>query len=493
MSGPGSEEGTYEVPFQVLLADARRRCDGVGKELESLTHAYQSRWEEHSYREFAAALRLVNQAARARLDEMEGRFARAPEATYDRVKSLMEAFASRHERYINALRLPRAEALRLFAQPFTRQAKLIAENVELLFFGWSLDRYELKIYDEAAVVSVAKDIIEREYGGDIQFLQFWHPLARQHDLFQHPVFGHELGHPAIARQAVPKELVAWLGITSEDPVYLDIAREAGDEAVSRNFNSDERKRLIGWLTELACDIFAMRFLGPAFAFAFTEVTSVNRELERAGNQGEPAGGEAPTAGSYPPTRLRLRVLRDELDEFGFGRYQTALEPITERLDKTAVSTRDPETEIPDSEAWIDAALDAFRAYAIPALLGRNVLSPESLEGDLQVIWPLAEQRIPPAERLLIGSTDLPGENDLGEWSRECDWRSILNGVLLWHLADGEKRAAAGDDLDAIAKGRKEAIALALGAIEMSEFHRRARVLEEQYSPMQLEKELADDW
>jgi hypothetical protein len=475
-SAPKDDQDRYRVPFQTLLADARRRCDHIETLLQALENRYREKSEDRSYREFSHAVLLANHGARTRLDRDEEKFEQAPAAAFDSAKSLVESFPDSHERPASALLSRRAEALEVFALPFTRLTKSLLANAEVLFFGWPLDRYELRTYDldfVRAFDSNAAANIEREYRGDIQFMQFLHPVTRQPDLFQHAVFGHELGHAAI-RRTPPSDVLEALGVEIETPTYVNVAVA---KAGANRFSPLEQKTLSAWFDELACDVFGMRTLGPAYAAAFVEVTSVNRDLERR----EVVG----STDNYPPERLRLKVLMNELERYDFGVRADDLSSVLKSLASSALGTTEADDEIKGSIEWLDEALDAFRDVSLPSLLGDHILNPSDFRDDLVAVWGLAEAEVPPAEKLLIGEIEPVQNGELAAWSREYDWRAVLNGVFMWHLAHA---SSAKFNPREIAAHRAEAIRLATGAIEMAEFHRRARKLRDQYEPMRLPTE-----
>jgi hypothetical protein len=479
MNPASDSDVDYSTAFQVLATDAYRRCDGVDAALEEILAELRGRPEDRSYRQFAEALRQANTGARALLEELCQAFDRVPEETYDRVLGLMGVFADHHERHVNYLRGARAEPLEVFSQPFTRTAKQLVPNAEVLFFGWSLDRYHVRTYGLTSANKLdgrVSENLERSFGQDIAFLQFLHPAMRQRDLFQHAVFAHELGHPAIRRRP-SDHLLGRLGGDQKQPNFANVAVA---QAGKTGFSAEHLERLSEWFYELACDVFAVRFIGPAFALAFVEATSANRYLERTGEQGN---------AEYPPIGLRLKVLGAEIDQFDWGERAAEIGPILGRITNSSISSRDPEKEIPGSVEWIEQALRVFREDSIPDLLGKLELDRACFRQEVSEVWDLTAQEVPPAEKLLIGIDELPADG-LGAWSKEFDWRAIINGVLFWHLARVE--AEDPDDATRI-RWRNEAISLATGAIEMAEFQRRAGVLREQYRPMRLPQDLPEAW
>lgn len=460
----------FRQPFSNLIADGRRRLGQVEEAFEEIDLQYRGRSEERSYRQFLTALRLANQAAAEALTAAERKFEHSPEAAYDKARSLMKGISGKHEKQVEALRSSRAESLEIFSQPFTRLVKKLLPNSEALFFGWKLEGYELRVYDgdrAAEFTAGAAVSTRREFGEDFQFLQFWHPVLRQSDLFQHAVFGHELAHPAI-RQRPPQGVIAALEAKDDSPNYANVAVDYAHRQVEERgieHDNHQRLRLAQWFDEIACDIVGMRLLGPAFALAFAEVTSVNWDLERSDRQDRKR---------YPPTKMRLHHLGQELERFTFP------EPFNERLRvalaqsiASKISDDDPDAEIADASKWMDIAIEAFRTHCIAPLVKDQELTPPELSDQYAEISELVAEGIPPAEKLLVTESPLPPSPDetLTPWSKEYDWRLILNVTRIGLLDpdnDGRK-------LD-----RARACQMATGAIEMAEFQRRARKLREQY-------------
>jgi hypothetical protein len=466
------EESTAEVfhePLANLIADGHRRIDRVEKALADIGLRYRGRTEDRSYRQFITALALANQAARQSLVAIERSGESLPREAYGAARSLMSGFSSKHEKLVESLRPTRAEALEVFAQPFTRLAKKLLPNAEVLFLGWRLSNYEIRVYDQNRAekfTAGAPISIQREFGEDFQFLQFLHPVLRQADLFQHAAFGHELAHPAI-RLRPPDEVIARLGVEGDSPNYANVAVDAAHRAIAAeeiSHSTDQQVRLSKWFDEIACDIVGMRLLGPAFGLAFIEVTSVNRGFER---------NEADSA--YPPISMRVDLMEEEFGRFLLpDEFEQRLRPGLDRAFESVVRGVKADDEIPYATEWMQIAVTTFREHCVEALLGGQELAPAALQGDFKAIWDLVGRGIPPAEKITVALEDLPSsQTDLTPWSQEYDWRLILN-VMRIGLLDPQANQG-GWELS-----REEASRFATGAIEMAEFHRRARTLRRQY-------------
>ena len=129
------------------------------------------------------------------------------------------------------------------------------------------------------------------------------------------------------------------------------------------------------------------------------------------------------------------------------------------------------------------------------LLGDAEYKVATLSEDLGIVHDLAERRIPPAERILASYPVEEGEGDADEWSRPIDWRSVINGVLIWNSGQGRvpegarnHRADQEEDESDPELQRQLASDLAVGGVELAEFHARSAYLRQHYKHMRLGKE-----
>jgi len=477
-----------EQPFAVLFEDSLRRLDQVRRELGELEETYSRSVEYRGHRAFIEALQIVAYGLRQRILQHKQSFLDKEDpahrrSTYISLGTNAVAIGEHLEIHLSDLAAQRPQELEVFTVPFTRLAKSVIDNVEILFVPWAFDGYEARAFgpEQFELLDIDADNLRQTFGSDILFLKLLHPATRERDIFHHAVFAHELGHAAI-QQPIP-----WKHLRHEDrppegedpSTYETIGFDFLDrpEGIQR----DREQQLLLWFRELACDVFAMRLIGPAFAIAFTEVTSPNRTLEPVER----------SQAEHPPPHIRFRFLEEEVDNF--FPEDSAERQLLCAYTKTYQSfASEQEEEIEGAEEWLGKALGKFRAY-LPHLLGDAEYKPEVLETDLDLVCVLAQREIPPAERILpVEAAYSPGPDD--EWSAPIDWRSILNGVLIWHCKQTGSPAlerspaprASGSDGD---NRRRDFVRLAAGGIELSEFHTRASTLRRQYDHMRLDSEL----
>jgi len=490
------ETATHDLQdaFAVLLEDTLRRCERVEAQLASVALRYGGRLEDRPYRSFIAALELVTQGARTRIREIQDEFRTytSKEGSYHDLAAVAASLDGEVERHVPPLWTDRADELDVFSVSFTRVAKALVPNVEPMLFSWYFDGFRTDVYDNDAArgfEAAAATNLRREFGADFRFVKLWHPANRARDIFHHAVFAHELGHVAI-ELAAPDDLVEHKPDGDNNPpedkdnedaalTWSNVASDAVQ--MPDHLGSGEREQLLDWFVELACDIFAVRLIGPAFAIAYAEVTAPNRQLEP----------KSKTA-SHPPAPLRFRYLRQELDRFTFAPINNAVDDVVKRYMSSFPRNANAEAELAGSEQWLEQTLGRF-ADNLPRLLGSQEFQPAQFTRDLPVVVALAARGVPPAERLLAVADDV-NEEEL-RWSEPIDWRSILNGVYFWHLTREDFPAAdLGADLTAAqqrSERRDGAIQLAQAAVELSEFHRRARWLQDEYQHMRpLDLELA---
>ncbi|MEA2189738.1 MAG: hypothetical protein QOK16_4749 [Solirubrobacteraceae bacterium] len=463
--------------FAVLLEDTLRRCDQTARDLDELGASYGGGLEQRSYHTFINALQLVNQTARSYLESRREAFdkqddPKTRESLYSLVRNVAFQLAERLESQVQLLRLPRSEQLDVFATPMTRLAKRMLPNAELLFLPWTVgDGYRLDTYNGSEAERLSPGLrrnLERAYGAEIEFLKLRYPSARREDLFQHAVFAHEIAH-AVIRQPIPGSPAAEAH-DPKRPTYFSQAARAAPTGLA-----EPQTRLLDWLTELACDVVAMRLVGPAFAVAFAEVTAANRTIE--------GGAEFKR---HPHPSVRFAVLDEELARFDLGAAGRPLRLALRDYLKSHEGTDPQPTPSPGAKNWLDEALERFRGPMLTDMLGGGEVeyTPKQLAEDLPEVLRLAELGVPPCER--ITAFEAPGrEDEPGIWSREIDWRSVLNGVLLrfltTHGTPSVCRNAARD------RDRTRATRLALGAIELAEFQRQARALRAQVHDLRVEE------
>jgi hypothetical protein len=481
----------YVQAFAVLHEDTVRRVEQAARDLEELERQLDGGIEDRSARTFIVALKLMTESIRSVLKELDDRFraatsdwgwsaggppgTNAAESAYNSVNNLARFMNHRLEVELQLLRLPRSEELDVVGIPLARMAKRLVPNAEVLFMpSLSKAGYRVDNYDTARVAKIDQtlaDNLARAFGDDIKFLRFMHPASRRTDVFEHAVFAHEVAHAVITRPCAPGE------DQDEDegeeplrPTFQTIATDAASAA--HPIDDDRLAVLQRWFEELACDTVAFRLIGPAFLVAFCEVTALNRPIH---------GGAK--LKDHPPASVRFEHFTEELAPFEVLRVSALAEAALKAYLESHKGTEPDAPPVEEQErAWLRAAVAAFR-NSLDAMLGDLQLNPQQLIVDAPRVFALAERGVPPAERIFAGERNPPAD---GTWSEEFDWRSIINGVLLWHL-DKHGPPNLGSGADRV-DHRRRSVELAAAAIELSEFQRQARGLREQYGDMFVDSE-----
>jgi len=160
------------------------------------------------------------------------------------------------------------------------------------------------------------------------------PRREQRSGLLHPLIVHELAHAADDQH----RLVAQVLQVESERTWLIAAITAAAEEQARRTGADDSAtvhalgaRLLAWTEEAVCDAFAAQLLGPTYLYAFMAIVGTS-DLDLAGEE-------------HPPTRQRVRLLIEQLDELGWA----------ERL-------REASEEI---DAWFREAAGVEREYTDP--------------------------------------------------------------------------------------------------------------------------------
>jgi hypothetical protein len=137
------------------------------------------------------------------------------------------------------------------------------------------------------------------------------PRREQRSGLLHPLVIHELGHAANGQHNLTVQV---LEKASKDRRLESMAEAAknhatasdGSEASADNVSAAVdaiRARLAAWIEEAVCDAFATLLLGPTYLYSFMAIVGTS-DLDTAGDE-------------HPPTRLRIRLLLEQLDDLGW--------------------------------------------------------------------------------------------------------------------------------------------------------------------------------
>jgi hypothetical protein len=167
-----------------------------------------------------------------------------------------------------------------------------------------------------------------------------YPLSDSDRLLVHPIFAHELGHPAVDEHRLVRDV--------EDVLDADSAFATAFTSLSTNpaalwpqSNPSARVGTVrawmtGWIEELLCDLLALEVSGPAFLWAFAAFVMPL-------SYGRPAA-------THPPNTMRVAMALAHLAGRGWRPYMERVAPaITRWFDTIATDARGP---LPEPYAFL---------------------------------------------------------------------------------------------------------------------------------------------
>jgi hypothetical protein len=358
------------------------------------------------------------------------------------------------------------------AVAYGRMARQIEPRTELIFRasehrGYALSRPLLATLTDNLEARASELLSQVERLPTILYLQY--PAIAEGDVLQHLLIGHEVAHLALRRGDEPSEAEKrFEGALRESPQRPTVQPE---------HKPDPRERALKWFTEIACDIMAVRLVGPGYYLALCEHALVRQWIYR------PFDAEIST---HPHMAWRLTRAAGELDRF-LAALEPALQKEVAQLIRPFLDIVPDPSQAIEGEPYkqtIELALDQLvHDLDHDEAINRAELSPSQLATELPLILERLEGRYAPAERIEwseeeVRSWTAATEEQPPRWSRPLDWRSILNGGYLhllktmpgypeplrgkWHEIDRYRRGIVGH---------------LRGSVELSEFQHAAATVE----------------
>lgn len=350
------------------------------------------------------------------------------------------------------------------AKPFARLAQDVprrAGDLELIFRPVPVHRYHAWV----DVTRKFRDIVQ-PLDPDVlpalatlpELIAIEYPVSFEGDTFTHALIAHEIAHLAYDAGDVGSKI--WSDAVGASPLEVE--------------DADEHTQLF---VEAACDLLAVRMIGPAYALAFREYILTRNVLRR---QPDKDPGLR-----YPELPWRLARIDDAVDTFlegaptadsveapGWEASRRVLEEWRVLVPSYEILETSLRELLEDALKRLDAAIEPEN------ILGDAAFQHEVFKADLSPIWRKMNARMAPAES--IYDRDGPqrpegedGKPDQKAWSEPMDWRSILNVSYLRWLATKpivEPPTLENEGVD-VDHQRIKACELAQGAIELSELHR----------------------
>lgn len=446
-----------------------------------------------------------------------------------------EPSAAEHRRYLNTIRstarrtaalvgqamhyvvTPHGREFDPLAAAYGRMAREIEPSAEIVFRGSERRHYALS----APLLGPLSDNLKNRSSPFVAqlnqlptllFVQY--PAAAEGDVLQHLLVAHEIAHLVLRRErhgdvteaearfsaAVKAHSDANPNWHAEPAEPLGPTNDArgGDSPARIQPTADnaappratagmgggagqrrrERDRARRWFVEIACDLLAMRLVGPAYYIALCEHALIRHWFYAASD---------PDNETHPHMAWRLDRAASQLSHFieamdGEVRsiMEGAIQPYMQEVP-------DPEPKVEEEGDWgtvVSIALDALTndLNASPdSLLGAAALRPEVLADEFAPILTGLRAGMAPAEDLswteaeVLAWTDAPGETP-PPWSSPRDWRSILTAGYVHVLEQVASRRPV-DPLrgrwEASDDARQSVVGHLRGTVELTEFQRRA--------------------
>lgn len=388
----------------------------------------------------------------------------------------VDEFESQLRQWADLLATPQGRRFDSLAEPFRRLARDIPneDEFELIFRPVPERVYGIWFEVVVAFDRIAQTL-DRNLADTLDALpRLWaieYPVLQEADTFQHACIAHEIGHIAFEARGLGQSQ------GNGERILLEAVEELGDQNV-------DDELVLNWYTELACDLLAIRMLGPAFALALTEWTlTQNVWFHQEGSAGYI---------SHPPMPWRLSLLKGEIERYVPSADTDAQVWLTANqvVDRwmSVIPEREP-SESPELQVVL-TALGKLQDRA-DELLGPATFNPQVFVRDLPAVWRKLEDDMAPSEAIYSrGEGTSPAPADA--WSEPIDWRSILNGGYVHYLARLALEMPPPENPPTLLREsadrhqtRLRACTHIQGAIELSETHRKMLELRGQLAALDL--------
>jgi hypothetical protein len=246
---------------------------------------------------------------------------------------------------------------------------------------------------------------------DLLFLEL--PYSQGPSFFMNLTIYHELGHYVFESTSHAQPLKIDLSRVMEDSFNAEL----GKHMKTGSLRTFAREVLDAWTREIFCDLFAIRFLGPAFTFALVDFLSL------LGLMGE--GTEVTFDHEHPATSLRFKEQIEQLKRDGWWETIANIPSDHVRLIRNLASKTDYEFVFRHES--IPGFIEAFREIVphIHPLVEAITPDPRNVAKDF------AQRRVDiqacflhgvvPSHLLMQGNTDSPLPV------------SIINGAYIFYL------------------------------------------------------------
>ena len=373
------------------------------------------------------------------------------------------------------------------AVAYARMAREIEPNTEIIFRGSERRSYALSApllgpLRSNLVNRSSPFVAQLDQLPTILFVQY--PAAAEGDVLQHLLVAHEVAHLALRRLRAGDVTEAEARFAAAVEAYRAIhpewhATATDDQEQSRGAADPserrrQRDRAIRWFVELACDVLAVRLVGPAYCLALYEHALIRQWFY---------GSSDPDSETHPHLAWRLKQAATQLPYF----TDVMTPSLAEALGTYIAEVPDSRDQIAAEGDWgqvIGLALEALAAdvgHDPQQLLGDAPLDRELLAAELEPVLAGLRRGMAPAEQLLWTERDVSAWTDddghlAPAWSSPRDWRSILTAGYLYVLdsADADRPVPPlRGRWQACDESRRSIVGHLRGTVELTEFQRRA--------------------
>lgn len=511
-------------PVGAVVEAATARFDALGQRLVQLEREYRGQEDEAGVAVLLKVFGQLEAQGRNLTGDLDFALTKEPELADDHLNSIracVEAIDKATGSSLELLILRPQRDFEPLVRPFVRLAKdLRAADTELIFSAG--EHYDYEIWPDAFAharqnlsailgptdeeLAMAPVKVEPEAGGGkdekaehedsgeapgaprparlfsslptLAIISY--PAQADSDTLQHALVGHELAHLALGKK-----------LNDTDPLpYLDDLFET--QIKGKEMGDDDAGRLKSWLNELACDLIGLWIIGPAFLFALVDYVLPTQESSYIGSSRK--------YNTHPSMAWRLERLIPEAeayflaeaalaeeDQLALDQAKSALEDYRQRIKlHQRLGGEKPLEEEKTERELLNSALKQFASEKLNLIPDEARYRQAVFQSDLPLIWEKLDQGISPAERVAerTGSAErLERDRSVDAapsgWSDPIDWRSILNGLYLYHLTGRSRESPIKAETE---RAQRQAdCQMCRGSIELSELLRRMLELKESLS------------
>ncbi len=278
------------------------------------------------------------------------------------------------------------------------------------------------------------------------------PAVEVDQALLHGILAHEIGHalyndrqlpacifPVDIDQAALREVVEHVRAPARPSVDDGSTQEAAplDQMTLRSvITSGVNSTITNWITELACDVYGVLTLGPAFIFASLRFSTAFQRLDA-------------TSATHPPDRLRLRLQFKTLDSlYSASDFSATTRAYLDDWRSLALLSVGSVRDLLEHLALAsikDDVLDRIVTCAKKSLAPSDICGPNRYKAAITSLVPLINAQIPPAEVVKGGTVSIADAAGI----LNAGWEVIMTGAKEFAagLRDSQSQAAVATKLN----------------------------------------------